>query len=932
MRCKYLLISFLLTLCANANAEWFLRGTHNSWVATQMESAGAGTNTMQLKGVVFTAAGSIKFDRFGDWSESYGVGGLNGSNISVAAGSWDIKFFTDTKNWSITAASSSSSVASSAVSSSVASSAAGSIYHVRGTFNSWAEGTLMNRVGTTDNYESCVNFTAGDANGGPRFKIDPNGGWGSDAVPSSDFAVSVGWVKISFNSTSKAITVQQNLAANCASSSSSSSVTSSVTSSSAPASIYHVRGTFNSWAEGSLMSRIGTTNYYEYCALFAGSDANGGPRFKIDPNGAWGSDAVPATDLAVSSGWVKISFNSVSKAISTQQNQAFNCGVTPTATKVYFQVDKADGYLVLYVNGIERMRWASLLAYNGLGNDVTRVNATARLGEKIDITNLVGKGVNDFKLVATADSWGGMEGGYNFKVWTDSKLVVSEQQDFNTGGATPVLALEKKFSINAPAAPERRIVMVTATSDDEAIYINNVFTGKKAPAVFSLSPGEYRLGIGKSTSTILPNNQSAFTGEFHESDVVISNQDLVISSASLPLLDQPKEVKVAMVPIREMHYGLNVDQAMAGQSATAGNIGVLTDDDIVVAEKGFNDISSKYVMPFSYGMTKWKITVLPTITGRSYLADGTATTAGGLINSGAFFGDRASSLIQFGQDLTPYDLVIYVWPNQTITRVGVNANPGGGAGSKFAFIPSGWATGGTEGPLAQRLIDVIPNSGLLHEILHHSDNRRWNDINGPQQLHGAEENGYDCTSDWYCWYKDYIRAQVAVDFTTLQNVSVTPAKVLPENAIIFVGPFNIMHGGEGVEQMWSFAKPFKHIQNVNNSNCLDVNFAGLADNTSIVGFSCNSVDLNQSFSLKHVQNGAYQVVAEHSKKCVEVNQTQLVQKTCSNSNSQRFLFSEPVSGNFTIKSLGGLCLALNGTAAALETCNASNNKQQWHFN
>lgn len=361
MKVKYLLIAFALSFCANANAEWFLRGTHNAWAASQMESAGTGTNTMQLKSVVFNSAGNIKFDRFGDWSENYGVGGLKGSNIPVAAGAWDIKFFTDTKKWSITAS---------------------ATYHLRGTFNTWLEGTLMTRLGTTDIYESCINFVDGDANGGPRFKIDPNGGWG-DGIPATDFLVTTGWAKISFNSASKTISVQQNLAANCtipsstsssvASSSivssaavkssssntpttpsttlsSSSIASSSSTKSSSPitsssssilssssikssstnssisstASIYHLRGTFNSWQEGTLMPRVGTTSTYESCVNFLGSDANGGPRFKIDPNGGWG-DGIPAADFLVTAGWVKITFDSSTKIISVQQKLAANC-------------------------------------------------------------------------------------------------------------------------------------------------------------------------------------------------------------------------------------------------------------------------------------------------------------------------------------------------------------------------------------------------------------------------------------------------------------------------------------------------------------------------------------------------------------------------------------------------------------------------------
>ena len=216
MKFKCLLVTVFLAVCANANAEWFLRGTHTvpAWTPSQLVATGAGTNTVQLTNVVFAAAGSVKFDRYGDWFENYGVGGRSGTNIPVAAGTWDIKFFTDTKNWSITPS----------VSAAVA-------YHIRGTFNSWAEGTLMTRVDSSAIYTSCINFVGGDTNGGPRFKIDPNGGW-VDAVPAADFNVLPGWVKVTFDSASKSISVAQSLASNCGATASSSSVASSAAASS----------------------------------------------------------------------------------------------------------------------------------------------------------------------------------------------------------------------------------------------------------------------------------------------------------------------------------------------------------------------------------------------------------------------------------------------------------------------------------------------------------------------------------------------------------------------------------------------------------------------------------------------------------------------------------------------------------------------------
>lgn len=215
MKHKHILLSFLLVSAAGAQADWFLRGTHNNWGTTPMNAAG--TNTVEATNVVFSSAGSFKFDRYGDWSENYGVGGRNGTNIAIGQGTWNIKFYTDTKNWSITSASTQ--------------------YHLRGTHNGWAEGDLIVTPAGTNQLEACRNFSTGDANGGPRFKVDRNGSWGSDAFPAADHPAS-GWTRIVINTNTNSLaSVTTNLAANCgaASSSSSPASSSSGSSSSAPA-------------------------------------------------------------------------------------------------------------------------------------------------------------------------------------------------------------------------------------------------------------------------------------------------------------------------------------------------------------------------------------------------------------------------------------------------------------------------------------------------------------------------------------------------------------------------------------------------------------------------------------------------------------------------------------------------------------------------
>lgn len=110
-------------------------------------------------------------------------------------------------------------------SSSVAvSSTATSALYVRGTHNAWADlddTYLMTRVGSSNKYQICINFT--DAS--PAFKVDLNGGWGGDEIPAgaANRTVAAGWVNISFDSVTKTISTEENLTANCGTSTASSS-------------------------------------------------------------------------------------------------------------------------------------------------------------------------------------------------------------------------------------------------------------------------------------------------------------------------------------------------------------------------------------------------------------------------------------------------------------------------------------------------------------------------------------------------------------------------------------------------------------------------------------------------------------------------------------------------------------------------------------
>lgn len=94
------------------------------------------------------------------------------------------------------------------------------------------------------------------------------------------------------------------------------------------------RGTPNSWGTTALTQVDATT--YTTCQSFAGGDASGGPRFKIDRFGNW-AENYPSADYAVSANTsYNISFNSSSKAISA--TAVTSCGSTGGPAKVFSQL------------------------------------------------------------------------------------------------------------------------------------------------------------------------------------------------------------------------------------------------------------------------------------------------------------------------------------------------------------------------------------------------------------------------------------------------------------------------------------------------------------------------------------------------------------------------------------------------------------------
>lgn len=588
----------------------------------------------------------------------------------------------------------------------------------------------------------------------------------------------------------------------------------------------------------------------------------------------------------------------------------------PGTNKVFIQVDKTNDYVHLFVNGIERMNWAKPKLAPELQLDIP----PARINEKIDITYLLAQGNNEIKIVSASDNWGWLLGGYSIQLWTDDNLIMNDQQDFNIGGNFQGIIYEKKININLNSGLPPKNLMVTAINGGDAIYINNRYTGKTAPATFTLPQGEYRIGVGSSNVTPLPNNDLIVFGQYRETDIVLGDHNVTIHSSDLPVMNTPNEWKVAIVPYTNVHNGLTLQQALSGMPATPDNIGTLTADDIVVAEHMVKTVSDKWLLPMSYGLMKWNITVLPPITQKVYRP---------------FNHDILIDLVDFGRDMSQYDLVIHIKPNFTEMGTRVTHDVGGGGAGPFnAFIPSDWLTAHGNN-LAERLNNLIPHPGLLHESLHNIDQYRFNEYNGIEQLHGAEEHGFannDCgiSADWVCWYMNYIRSQIGENTTTRNGIPTTQ-KISSTNASLFVGVFNVMRYGKNAQQLWSYSKPISRLQNISSSACSDL--SNTQEGSLIIATSC-STNANQQWSFQHTQNGAYMLVNQNTHQCAEFTQGEFRQKSCNFTLNQRFIIQNINSSSFQIKTLNGVCLGINiaNNSFIADACNANQLNQQWQFN
>lgn len=289
MKITWLIPIAPLILSGACHAEWFYRGTSNTWNATQMDLVS--TNRYQTCQTFANGDGGggprFKIDRHGDWAESYPTVDHSANSHT----SYLIDFDTSTQAITTT------EVASCNTSSGFPS------LHFRGTPNAW-ENTLMQEV-SEGIWQVTINF---DGQAEQRFKFDILGDWSQNyGDDNSDGQLEFAGSDI-FTSITGTYLIEVNEA------DLSYTLTPDGSPPPPPADTWYFRGTSNSWATTVMVS----TDSVNFCTQqsFASGDNGGGPRFKVDHFGDW-TESYPAQDYSVNANTTyDVCFNADTKVIS----------------------------------------------------------------------------------------------------------------------------------------------------------------------------------------------------------------------------------------------------------------------------------------------------------------------------------------------------------------------------------------------------------------------------------------------------------------------------------------------------------------------------------------------------------------------------------------------------------------------------------------
>lgn len=424
--------------------------------------------------------------------------------------------------------------------------------------------------------------------------------------------------------------------------------------------------------------------------------------------------------------------------------------VQPAAGRVQMRVSNVDDFVYLTVNGLRSKTW------NYAGPDQNSL---------IDVTRWFTAGQNEVRVQAMNT---GGPANYSIELFVDGVSVLNRtctgncipNQDAEVG-----ILLDETIDLQMADLPEAQLVELSSDEPGH-VYVNGQYMGTETPATLLLPPGSYELGLGTSV-----NVYGAYTGEYFKQDIVVQNCPLDVDldqHASLPVQNA---TQVAILPIRQTYHGGSDD------------LGWLKDSDIPTFVAQAEATSDAWVKPFSYGLTEWAITLLPTVESVPLLR-------------GAGSGDAPQTgqlLVDAGMESLrdQYDIIIFYYSTHHADDTIVNNQPCCiWAGGQEISYNTSWVRNAAFG---------TPSEGLYHESLHSYEwynGWRQQAYNGADGLHGAEEHGYTYNqggeADWLAWYRDFARG-IAAETNDMRGGVIWPS--IPSEADLYVGVFDTMRYG-----------------------------------------------------------------------------------------------------------------------------------------
>lgn len=444
--------------------------------------------------------------------------------------------------------------------------------------------------------------------------------------------------------------------------------------------------------------------------------------------------------------------SSAQVASLTFDNLRFNASTVLNVDKVEIELDRPDDFVYLMVNGIQRRVWSNHI----YGNTSTG---------RIDITSLFWQGLNTVRVQ------GINSGGWHqltFTLWVNGERVIYKDcppkgcgNFFEQG-----IFYDSVFVFNTPTLPSAKILTVDSPTGAN-IYIDDLFISKQVPAKLRLPQGDYTIGAGEFADA--PFN---YRSSFYERNVQLRNANHVLSFGSADRVGVQNTTRVAIVPIRSTK--------VTGFSRT----GVLTESDIDFFRNNVQMANDKSIVPLSYGLQQWHISVLPVVEN--------ITLELPTLLAGFGVGEL---LTRAGLDSikSQYEIIIVHYSGYDVNRLRIDNGGGAGAsaGDGYIIVPNVW-------PLESHR----PHGVILHEALHVYEQAQRNLqylYNGANGLHGAEVHGYTPLSplgeeDWVGWYRMFMR-NAAVETMEMRdlNFRYIPAEV----GDVQVGVFDTMRHGLG---------------------------------------------------------------------------------------------------------------------------------------